>query len=263
MEGKRVANAMLLFMAVVLVLIAVFHFVTRKYLNPYKLTMIFGKKGSGKSTLLTKLAYQHIKHGWTVYSTVEIAGTYKFDIDDIGKRYIPPNSVLLIDEVGMIWDNRNFKTFKTEHRDYFKLQRHYKHKVILFSQTFDIDKKIRDLTDEMYLVVKRMRVFSYAKRINKQIVLHKSSAESPSRLDEDLVFDPLLLFWMGSRRFTYIPKYISFFNSFDIPDLDEKEYFMWSELPESLRPRTRRSTVKMPKIPNGAPGTVFLADIHR
>ena len=26
-----------------------FHIATKKYLNPYKLTMVFGKKGSGKS----------------------------------------------------------------------------------------------------------------------------------------------------------------------------------------------------------------------
>ena len=33
-----------------------YHLATRKYLNPYKLIFIFGKKGSGKSTLLTKYA---------------------------------------------------------------------------------------------------------------------------------------------------------------------------------------------------------------
>ena len=34
------------------VFIAAFHFLTKKYINPYRLTMIFGKKGSGKSTLM-------------------------------------------------------------------------------------------------------------------------------------------------------------------------------------------------------------------
>ena len=29
----------------------VFHLCTKKYINPYKLYMVFGKKGSGKSTL--------------------------------------------------------------------------------------------------------------------------------------------------------------------------------------------------------------------
>ena len=35
----------------------VFDRATRKYLNPYKLYFIFGKKGAGKTTYETKLAY--------------------------------------------------------------------------------------------------------------------------------------------------------------------------------------------------------------
>ena len=46
-----------------------FHFLTKKYCNPYKLIFVFGKKGSGKSTLLSKLAYKYLKQGKTVYST--------------------------------------------------------------------------------------------------------------------------------------------------------------------------------------------------
>lgn len=44
-----------------------FHLVTRRFLNPYKLIFIFGKKGSGKSTVLSKLAYRYIKQGKEVY----------------------------------------------------------------------------------------------------------------------------------------------------------------------------------------------------
>lgn len=94
----------------------------------------------------------------------------------------------------------------------------------MFSQTFDIDKKIRDLTDEMYLVEKKLRVFSYAKRILKRTVLNKSSAEAPSKIDEDLVFDSLLLFWCGSRRFTFIPKYAKYYDSFEAERLLEREF---------------------------------------
>ena len=178
----------------------VFHFLTRKYLNPYKLIFIFGKKGSGKSTLLAKYAYQYRHNGWSVYSTEPIPGTYKINYEDIGYKQFPEHSCIIVDEVGMIWDNRNFKNFKPEVRDFFKLQRHYKCCLILASQTFDVDKKIRDLADEMYLVKKSFRVFSYAKRILRQTVLVKSTAEAPAKIDEDLVFDSLLLFWAGSRK---------------------------------------------------------------
>ena len=208
----------------VLGLCLIYHFLTRKYLNPHKLIMIFGKKGSGKSTLLTKLALQYQKNNIPVYSTEKIPGCYLIKPEQIGYVELQENSVLLVDEVGMIWDNRNFKNFKPEVRDWFKLQRHRKVTVYLFSQTFDVDKKIRDLTDEMYLVEKRFRVFSYAKRILKRTVLNKSTAESPSKLDEDLVFDSVLLFWCGSRRLTFIPKYTKYFDSFVCNPLEQVEF---------------------------------------
>ena len=180
------------------VFIAVFHFSTRKYINPYRLTMIFGKKGSGKSTLMVKLAYKYLSRGWRVYCTERLDGCYFIDYSDIGFFNIPPNSVLLVDEAGMVWDNRAFKKFPTEIRDWFKLQRHYRVKVYLFSQSFDVDKKLRDLTDDLYLCTNMLRVFSWAKRIRRRVILTKPTADSPARIDEELRFDSFLfwLFWI-------------------------------------------------------------------
>lgn len=202
----------------------VYHYLTKKYLNPYKLIFIFGKKGSGKSTLLTKYALDYLRKGWNVYSTEKCPGTFHISPEDVGRFQFPPRSVVIIDEVGMIWDNRDFKNFSNQVRDYFKLQRHYKHVVILASQTFDVDKKIRDLADEMYLVTKKFRVFSYAKKILRQTVLVEATGQSPSKIDENLVFDSLFLFWAGSRKFTYIPKYTKYFDSFKVPGLKEKDF---------------------------------------
>ena len=222
----------------------VFHLFTKKYLNPYKLIFIFGKKGSGKSTLLTKYALDYLKKGWNVYSTEHCPGTYQISYQDIGVKKIPPNSVVIVDEVGMIWDSRNFKNFPTYVRDYFKLQRHYKHVVILASQTFDVDKKIRDLADEMYLVNKRFRVFSYAKKILRKTVLVESkySKDGDSKISEDLEFDSLLFFWAGSRKFTFIPKYIKYFDSFKVPELKEK---VFEKVPDLELPGRRK---RRPKV---------------
>lgn len=198
----------------------VYHFLTRKYLNPYKLYLIFGKKGSGKSTLLTKLAVQARKAGKTVYTTEYIPDTYQISIDDIGIYDFEKGSVLLVDEVGMKWDNRKYKEFKDFHRDFFKLQRHYNLTVYLFSQTFDVDKKIRDLTDNMYLCKRFMRVFSIARKIDRTVVLNNSTAEAPSTIDENLTFVPLFL--PGAVKVTYIPKYTKYFDSFNVPPLKYK-----------------------------------------
>lgn len=225
-----------IFCCFVLFFVILYSFLTRKYVNPYKLIFIFGKKGSGKSTLLVKYAYQYRRKGWQVYSTEVIPGTYKIDYTDIGFKQFPRHSCIIIDEVGMIWDNRNFKSFKPEVRDFFKLQRHYGLCIILASQTFDIDKKLRDLTDEMYLVNKAFRVFSYAKRILRRTVLVKPSAESPAKVDEDLVFDSLLFFWAGSRKFSFIPRWARWFDSFAAPELNVADYQLIPLRDELVRP---------------------------
>lgn len=201
-----------------------FQLATLPFSNPYTLTMIFGKKGSGKTTTMVKLAHQAQRRGQAVYSNVPLPGCFLIRDDDIGFFQIPPGSLLLIDEAGMIWDNRDFKNFKTEVRDWFKLQRHYRVKVYLFSQTFDIDKKLRDLTDDMYLIEKKFRIFAYGKRILKKCVLTEASADQPSRIDENLKFDSLLFFWAGSRTLTLIPRWSESFDSFLAPPLRVKRY---------------------------------------
>ena len=207
---------------ILIVLGFAFHFATRKYLNRYKLYMVFGKKGSGKSTLMTRLALDHLGKGWRVYCTehLNIPGVRLFDVADIGKRSFDEDSLVLVDEVGMIWDNRNFKSFATEVRDWFKLQRHYKCKVYLFSQTFDIDKKLRDLTDGLYLCNTVLRVFTWAKRIHRSVVLTQAEADRESRISENLEFDSILGWPFGSRILTFIPKYAPYFDSHCVPSLD-------------------------------------------
>lgn len=193
----------------------------KKYSNPYKLVMVFGKKGSGKTTLLTKIALKNYKKGISVYSTIDIPGTKKFNVEDIGKYQFEPNSVVLIDEVGMIWDNRKFKAFSDDVRDFFKLQRQYKVTVYLFSQSFDIDKKLRDLTDLMYLVSIKANVFSVAKRISKNVTIVKAQ-DGTSRLDEDYKFMPF--FMPQSRIYTWVPRWVPYFKSYDPKPLPNIKY---------------------------------------
>ena len=114
-----------------LLAVLIWHLLTRKYLNPYKLTFVFGKKGSGKNTYLTKIAYQHMAKGWRVYSNTPIPGCYEIEPSDIGKFMIPPESVVLLDEVGLIWHSRDHKTFPKHVLRWFKLQRHYHVKVYI------------------------------------------------------------------------------------------------------------------------------------
>ena len=49
---------------------------------------------------------------------------------------------------------------KPEVVEFFRYQRHHKLTIYMFSQSFDVDKKLRDLCDELYLLKSFARVFS-------------------------------------------------------------------------------------------------------
>lgn len=206
---------------VVLVVIAIFCFVTRNYVNPYKLIFVFGKKGSGKSTLLTKLAIKYSRKKWSVWTTENISGTH--NIDDpklIYKMDFPERSCILIDEVSLIWDNRDFKSMDKRVVEWFRYQRHHKCRVYFFSQTFDIDKKLRDLADDMFLVNKYFRVFVIAKHIVRRPVVVHPGPDSPARIDDDMVVDGPLLWLFGGRISAFIPYWSKFFDSHKLPHTD-------------------------------------------
>ena len=86
----------------------------------------------------------------------------------------------------------------------------------LASQTFDIDKKLRDLTDGMILNLNLLNVVSVGKTIRRKITLTESTSEAESRIAEDLKFAPI---W--TWHFTYIPKWAKYFSSFDVPPMPE------------------------------------------
>lgn len=200
---------------VILAVIVILNVKYRKYNNPYKLYMIFGKKGSGKTTYLCKIALRYKKKGYTVYTNVQdmcIDGVRIIDPETLGEFVPEPMSCVLLDEVGMLYDNRNFKNFRPEVRDFFKLQRHYKVVVYLASQSFDIDKKLRDLTDRMYLVSAVTSWLSLVRPISKKIGLVEASSQGESRIVENLKF-MLFTKW----RFTFIPQYVKYFDSFVAP----------------------------------------------
>lgn len=205
-------------------LMLLFHLCTKKYLNPYKLTFIVAKKGGGKTTTLTKLAIKHLRSGWTVYTTFPVPGCYFIDYKDIGPYEFADRSCIIIDEVGMIWDSRDFKNFENVVRDWFKLQRHRHCKCYMASQDFDVDKKLRKLCDNMYLLESKFRIFSYGKRIDRTVGIVEATGDSESRLVDQLVYAPAWLFLFGSRTLTYIPRWVPYFNSFEAPPLKHKDF---------------------------------------
>lgn len=193
-----------------------FSFLSRKYNNPHKLIFIFGKKGSGKSTYMVKLMLDHMRAGWTVYTNmydVNIDGVRLMSTEDLKNCVPDPHSVLFIDEGGLIWDNRGFKTFDKGYTEFFKLQRKYQCKVYINSQDFDIDKKIRQLTDSMVLMSTIGGFIGVVRPIIRKVALVEASSQGESRIADNLKFGSLFSF-----RFLWLPAYFKYFDSFSAPE---------------------------------------------
>lgn len=198
-----------------------------KFSNPYQLTILIGRKGSGKTTLLTKFAMQYKKKGWVVYSNFPIPGTFLYNPADIGRLQFPENSLVLCDEIGLVFNNRSFKTFPKEAISWFKLQRHYKVRFIACSQADDYDKSIRNLVDSIYIISNICNVLSTARKVLRTVsIVSAADGGGESKIVEDLNFTPFYTIPFGGCIFTWIPAWSKYFNSYDAPMLPLND-FVW------------------------------------
>lgn len=202
-----------------------------RFSNPYRLYMLFGKKGSGKTTFIMKMAHHYMKQGKTVYSTVPVPGAYSFDPQKLGRLNFKPDSVIFFDEAGILFDNREYKTFSKDKVEYLKLMRHYRVTIYMFSQAFDIDKKIRDLTDYCYLVTNWCNILSVARKISRRIsIVHADTGGTgESHLADDMDFTPWFTIPFGGAIFTFIPYWAKYFNSFECKELPLNEFVVYDE----------------------------------
>lgn len=186
------------------------------YRNPYKCTFVFGKKGAGKSCYMVRQMHRYLRRGWHVYtdmSDVKIPGVRIIPSVDVLAGFRPePHSLLCLDEVGISMDNRNYKAFPPGLRDFFKYARKMQVVIIMNSQAYDVDKKVRDTTDAMLLLQSIGSLFCLARPIRRSITLTAPSAEAESRIADTLRFGPV---W--TWHVYYMPAYFRYFDSKAMP----------------------------------------------
>lgn len=125
----------------------------------------FGVPGSGKTTLAAKIVHDNLKKGITTYSNVPIKGAILFDSTDIGKYDISDGEMVL-DEAGIVFNSRKFKTLPQSTIEWFKLSRHYGIRNIhVFSQSYDdMDITLRRLADEIFVIKRSIIPFVFCMR---------------------------------------------------------------------------------------------------
>lgn len=123
-------------------------------MSRYFIRGVFGLTGSGKTTFLAREAAYHMKKDLPVFANFELKGAYKINVDELGKLALPVDSLVLLDEISLVCDCRDWKNFSSDLTYFFTHHRKNKCSVFWASQYFgDADKKIRNLTDRVYHVV--------------------------------------------------------------------------------------------------------------
>lgn len=142
----------------------------------------FGVPGVGKSTILAKEYKKNRKKYAHIYTiNLQLKGVEQITKEDL-EKYKFVNTLILWDEITMDADNREFKSFSKDLRDFFILHRHLGCDIIYATQNFEnVDKKVRDLTCELWYmnksVVPFFRSFTTAKRIYRQVNINEHTSE--------------------------------------------------------------------------------------
>lgn len=142
----------------------------------------FGVPGVGKSTILAK-EYKKNKRKYDHIYTInlQLRGVEMITKEAL-EKYKFKNTLILWDEITIDADNRSYKSFSNELRDFILLHRHLGCDIIYVTQNFEnVDKKVRDLTVELWYmsksVVPFLRAFTSCKRIYRQININENTSE--------------------------------------------------------------------------------------
>lgn len=184
---------------------------------------IFGLAGTGKTTYLTATAIKALKKGSFEGQPVERVYTnfavnypdiYQLEWDKLGYEQFE-NCLILIDEISLYCDNRNWKeNLKREQLMFWKLYRHYRCQIIYCSQAYnDCDKKIRDLTDEFYQITSLPFGFSRVQKISREMIIDKTIQEGYNL--------------RGLGRIYFRPRYYKYFDSYSAPTLKPNTAKTW------------------------------------
>lgn len=208
------------------------------------ITCYFGTPGCGKTTLLTKLAQTELRKmekGKSPYKHVltnfYCEGTEQVDVNDLG-IYEIENSLILLDEITLDVDSRDFKSFSKDKKMFFVLHRHIGNDIVYFCQDFDrVDKTIRNMTYDLWYckksVVPFFREFTVCNRIFRNININEFTSELTlgyrfASFSERLFSSTVKVLF---RRPWY--KYFDSFDRTGLDNLKPYDFVMWGSSPGS------------------------------
>lgn len=144
------------------------------------ITVYFGSPGSGKTTMAVReicKAKKHYKYTFANFGCKCCSGKDDVSLDGLGTWTFPPNSYIAIDEAGIEYNNRKYKSLDQSTIKWFKLHRHYKCDVSVWSQSWDdMDITIRRLADRLYYI-RKVGPFTLIRRVYKRVTVDKTTQQ--------------------------------------------------------------------------------------
>lgn len=225
--------------------------------HPLQLNVYFGVPGSGKTTFaayLTKKAnreslvirlckrfpkffwFKRILNGtkwkrkYPVWSNVPIKGAYKLNAkQDLGK-YMIENGKVILDESGVEFNNRDYKSLPKSVIEWAKYHRHYGVSVDMFSQSHDdMDVTFRRLAQNFYVVRKSLLPkFVVIKRIRRKVGIDDMTHQI---IDKYYFGTPIL-----DTKWIFCPPLWKLFDSYECKELPQKEWEYWDSTPPAEPP---------------------------
>lgn len=190
------------------------HLLTRKFVQKPAISLWIAQIGAGKSSTMAKNILSAVKDKKTVYCNCEdvvIPGTRVFNTYDLG-MYKVQNAQIEVDEISVFYDNRNYKQTSAQFIRWLRYLRHERLSCNLYTQSYDVDKKIRTLCQRIWFGQKILRVFTVWRKLKKSIALRDDALSADTQIADQLKFEP---WWIpGNIKITFIPKYINYFDSF-------------------------------------------------
>ncbi|MBO5341028.1 MAG: hypothetical protein J6A62_08535 [Oscillospiraceae bacterium] len=243
----------MIFIYVLLTLVLLFAYhnysFTRKWKNRHVVNVYFGVPGSGKTTYAAwltaranhKSLLRRLSERWPscrplswaagktqapvpVYSNVPILGTYKLDArNDLG-YYLIEDAKIIIDEAGIDYNSRNYKSLPFETIKFFKLHRHYGTSIDVFSQSYeDMDITLRRLAQNYYLVRKSLIPgFIVIRLIRRRIGID----DQTHKVCDLYAFGTPVL----NTQWVWMPRLWKLFDSYDAPELPKKDFKLWTSV---------------------------------
>lgn len=173
-----------------------------------------GMPGSGKTTFCAYVVSLCIKANKRVFCNVPIIGSLPFSKSDFGK-YDMSDSVIIIDEGSLFYDNRNYeKNFNEASLSYLKLLRHRRCNVFILSQSIDVDVKFVRMSTSIFYLSRGIFNFTNICRINRVVDVNPDTHKF-----EDSYYKPSGLIKFFTSLHLFRPLYYKYFDSYDAPKL--------------------------------------------